>query len=77
MSGSSWRNQAWFAVSRARENEVGRINHSNILGKDSPSYSVRLDVVRPKLFICKARGARCFVSIEKGEELRGATSIVI
>jgi hypothetical protein len=59
------RNQSRLAVPTARENKVGRIDYSGIIGKDPPYDSVRLNEAHTKRLIRKARGARGFIPIEQ------------
>jgi hypothetical protein len=59
-------------VPTARENKVGRIDYSGIIGKDPPYDSVRLNEAHTKPLMRKARGARGFIPIEQRDELRRA-----
>src|SRR5262245_19572114 len=70
------RNQSRLAVPTARENKVGRIDYSGIIGKDPPYDSVRLNEAHTKPLIRKARSARGFIPIEQRDELRRAIFVL-
>jgi len=75
-SGCRRRNQSRLAVPAAPEDELRRVGHPGIFGKDAPYDCVRLNEMRTKPLIREPRCVRGFVAIEKASKFRRAVLVL-